>query len=291
MGNLTDENRMEKYGKKCRTCFYWRAPWRADRKKLSEIHGWDDDALDKYDYTTGRCIKNSIHDSPDPEVVWENGTSSNDDKSCASWEVLPFLKYEYNQYLEKKEKETKEQIEKELKLKNEENELIKAAGQGNMEAQFQLGNFYYDHFNNDSASLWFKKAADQGHIEAGKKLALINKIKTITKRNKVIRSIIGSFIGIILGVSLSLFMAKPFPDINVIRIIVCAVVGMVSGVFVGMLALDMSSIIFGALILGIPFSITTGIFIGGYGIGVLITDLFFGAVAGLVIGICCTKLN
>lgn len=50
-------------------------------------------------------------------------------------------------------------------------ELIKVANKGNVEAQYNLGEYCYSNFRREEATKWYLKAAEQGHAKAQTKLA------------------------------------------------------------------------------------------------------------------------
>jgi len=292
------EEQIKKYGKKCRTCQHWVAPLKIGRNK---IRGWYDNALEQYDYTTGKCIKYSIRKYSEPEDVYENGTSSSDDKTCTSWEINAFLKNEYEQYqkecLEKIAKEQKEKEEKERKFKEEEGILLKAAEQGDSEAQFKLGDFYFLHNREVNSSIWFNKAADQGHAGAIARLDRIKYEKARSKRNIIIRSIIGCIIGGILGFIVSYIIIYQRQG-NIVSIILSTILGLASGFFIikitGMNDDIFMSIfidtILGAIFFGIIFAIIFAIFLGAFFSG-LFNGALFGAIGGIVIGVSCIKFR
>jgi VIT1/CCC1 family predicted Fe2+/Mn2+ transporter len=281
------EEKMKKYGGKCRTCQHWIPPIGVTR---NPIRGWYDNTLESYDYTTGRCIRNSILAYSDPVDVQKNGISSSADKSCAFWEINLYLKGVYEQYLAKNAREEKERAEKERKLKEEEAGLIKAAESGDSEAQFKLGSFYKTHYRSIEASIWFKKAAGQGHARASLELAMMENRAATNKRNKIIRSIIGSILGGILGFIRVFTMLHP--EINVIAIIIGTIVCLVCGFFIGKTSDSVFGYaLLGAVLFGITFVIFHIIFLPrGLFMGI-VSGAFFGAIGGALIGISCIKLG
>jgi TPR repeat protein len=53
------------------------------------------------------------------------------------------------------------------------NELLEMATQGNVDAQYELGRYYFNEKNYLEAYEWWKKATEQGHTEAQKMLVFL----------------------------------------------------------------------------------------------------------------------
>lgn len=109
-----------------------------------------------------KIVKNMTADEIEKALIgYKNGTYGGSMKGIMKGQVSKYSENELKAVAQKiSGNDSSEYKQDEL------NDLMKAANQGNAEAQLKVGNIYHKRRNTKDAAKWYKKAANQGNAEA-----------------------------------------------------------------------------------------------------------------------------